>query len=339
MSASSRELEAAVEAVSAAARVCRFVQAKLEAVRAIAKDDKSPVTVADLGSQAVVAQVLESILGPVILVAEEDSKLARAAASSSDSGLVDALVEAVHAAWPVASAEEIFNAIDRGAQQPHPDGAFWTLDPIDGTKGFLRREQYAVSLARVVRGVPEIGVLGCPSLSRDEARALDDPDPEGSLYTAVRGGGAFETSIDGRDRRKIARGDLPPDRPLVLCESVESGHTKHDDARAIMEHLGQTTSSVRLDSQAKYAVVARGRADVYLRMPTRKGYVERIWDHAAGALIAAEAGCVVSDIRGVPLDFGRGRGLEANLGVAVAPPGVHGRIISAIARLGLDSTR
>jgi len=93
--------------------------------------------------------------------------------------------------------------------------------------------------------------------------------------------------------------------------------------------------SVRLDSQAKYAVVARGQADIYLRMPTKKGYVERIWDHAAGALCAVEGGCVVSDIRGAPLDFGCGRGLENNSGIAVAPPGVHGRIIAAIGRLGL----
>jgi 3'(2'), 5'-bisphosphate nucleotidase len=92
---------------------------------------------------------------------------------------------------------------------------------------------------------------------------------------------------------------------------------------------------VQLDSQAKYAVVARRQADAYLRMPTRPGYVERIWDHAAGWLIAREAGARVTDIRGAELDFGRGRGLEANTGVIAAEPALHARLLHAIAELGL----
>jgi 3'(2'), 5'-bisphosphate nucleotidase len=71
-------------------------------------------------------------------------------------------------------------------------------------------------------------------------------------------------------------------------------------------------------------------------MPTRKGYVERIWDHAAGSLIAQEAGARVTDIRGVELDFGQGRGLEKNLGVICAAAELHGPLIGAIAELGLD---
>ena len=91
----------------------------------------------------------------------------------------------------------------------------------------------------------------------------------------------------------------------------------------------------RLDSQAKYAVTARGQADAYLRLPTRKDYVERIWDHAAGSLVAAEAGCFVTDIFGHALDFSRGRGLERNRGVVCAPPRVHGLMIGAIETLGI----
>jgi 3'(2'), 5'-bisphosphate nucleotidase len=332
-----RELDAAKEAVARASEVCRRVQRNLDAVRAVLKDDKSPVTVADLASQAVVAHQLAR-LGAVTLVAEEDARLVREAHASGQSALVDALLDAVRSVWRDAEREAVFDAIDRGQGDPHlaTDG-FWTLDPIDGTKGFLRGEQYAISLARIERGIPVLGVLGCPNLSLDRHRSVDQADPSGSLYFALRGEGLFEASLDGRSQRQITRAALAADAPLVLCESVESGHTKHDASERIMEHLGQASRSIRLDSQAKYAVVARGQADVYLRMPTKRGYVERIWDHAAGALCAVEGGCVVSDVRGVPLDFSRGRGLEANLGVVVAPPGVHGRIISAIGRLKLDA--
>ena len=77
-----------------------------------------------------------------------------------------------------------------------------------------------------------------------------------------------------------------------------------------------------MDSQAKYAVVARGEADIYLRLPTRADYREKIWDHAAGHLIVAEAGGVVTDIAGRPLEFHHGRELTANRGVIVT----NGRI-------------
>ena len=78
-----------------------------------------------------------------------------------------------------------------------------------------------------------------------------------------------------------------------------------------------------MDSQAKYAVVARGEADIYLRLPTRADYREKIWDHAAGALIVAEAGGVVTDITGRPLEFNHGRELAANRGVIVTNGRLH----------------
>ena len=63
----------------------------------------------------------------------------------------------------------------------------WTLDPIDGTKGFLRGEQYAVCLAFLVDSKVQIGVIGCPNLPAN----LTDPNgTRGCLFVAVRGQGA-----------------------------------------------------------------------------------------------------------------------------------------------------
>ena len=62
----------------------------------------------------------------------------------------------------------------------------WTLDPIDGTKGFLRGEQYAVCLALLVDSSVEVGVIGCPNLPLDPQK----PDGQrGCLFIAVRGQG------------------------------------------------------------------------------------------------------------------------------------------------------
>ena len=61
---------------------------------------------------------------------------------------------------------EILDNIDHGNGEPAD--LFWTLDPIDGTKGFLRGDQYAVALALIKEGKPVLGVLGCPNLPFDD---------------------------------------------------------------------------------------------------------------------------------------------------------------------------
>ena len=122
---------------------------------------------------------------------------------------------------------------------------------------------------------------------------------------------------------------------MRFCESVESGHSAHGDAAEVAARLGITAAPVRMDSQAKYAVVARGEAEIYLRLPTRADYREKIWDHAAGALIVAEAGGVVTDILGRPLEFQHGRELVANRGVIVSNGRLHAKVIQAIKEIGI----
>ena len=72
-----------------------------------------------------------------------------------------------------------------------------------------------------------------------------------------------------------------------------------------------------------------------LRMPTSADYREKIWDHAAGMLIALEAGAEVTDIHGRRLDFTHGQRLEENRGIICATEDLHGKIISAIDELGI----
>lgn len=319
-------------AVSLAATVCRHVQRELNALRAITKDDKSPVTVADFASQAVVAHTLREALGDLRMVGEEDSSFLRDPAHAAH---LAATIDAVRRVWSGATEFDVLDAIDLGNAQP--TGNFWTLDPIDGTKGFLRGQQYAVSLALIEDGQVTLGALACPNMAISHEAPLDEADPAGSLYLAQRARGAFEAPLDDPDAEpaKILRDDPAPDAPIRVCASVETANTSVSDTDRILEHIGRGSKLVRLDSQAKYAVVARDQADAYLRLPTRKGYIERIWDHAAGSLVATETGCRVSDIHGKSLDFSRGEGLEANRGVICASPAIHEAILVAIRELGL----
>jgi 3'(2'), 5'-bisphosphate nucleotidase len=320
-----RERQCAVEAVREAAVLCRSVQRVL-VPETITKADKSPVTVADFGSQALVGRALSLAFPDDPLIAEEDAAELRRA----EHAVLLAEVEAhVRAQRPDADSDSLCRWIDRGGGATFTR-RFWTLDPIDGTKGFLRREQYAVALALVIDGRVTVAALACPNLPLDAAAERGD-GLVGTVFVAVRGEGAFATALqdDGRETRIRVSG-LSDLAKVRLCESVESEHSAHGAAATVAARLGIAAAPRRLDSQAKYAVVARGEADAYLRLPTHADYREKIWDHAAGVLLVEEAGGAVTDIAGRPLDFTQGRELTANRGVIVTNGLLHARVLEAL---------
>jgi 3'(2'), 5'-bisphosphate nucleotidase len=326
MSLSEPRLQAAIRAVTDACAITRHVQAGSQDIASMSKDDRSPVTVADFAAQALIAKRLRETLGEIVMVGEEDSAALRGAESS----LRHAVVEALRPAWEGLREDDVYDAIDAGSHDASAD-AFWTLDPIDGTKGFLRGGQYAVSLAYIERGQVVIAVLGCPNLSADLQRPFDDPDPHGLVCYAAAGQGSWAVPADrtGAAPVPLHASAVIPDS-IRLCESVESAHAKHDFNASLVDYLGGRGAPARLDSQAKYAVVARGQADAYVRIPSRAGYVEKIWDHAPGLLLATEAGAIVTDSNGDALDFTAGRELSRNHGIVCAAAPLHPRIINAI---------
>jgi 3'(2'), 5'-bisphosphate nucleotidase len=97
--------------------------------------------------------------------------------------------------------------------------------------------------------------------------------------------------------------------------------------------LGIRSEPYRIDSQCKYAAVARDDASIYLRLPTRADYRERIWDHAAGSLLVECAGGTVTDVEGRPLDFRHGRALERNRGVVATGGSIHAEVLEALRRV------
>lgn len=115
-----------------------------------------------------------------------------------------------------------------------------------------------------------------------------------------------------------------------FCESVEAGHSDQSTNAKIAQSLGITRPPTRMDSQAKYCSVSRADGDIYLRLPVKKDYEEKIWDHAAGALLVEEAGGKVSDVEGKPLDFSLGRTLKGNKGIVAAVASIHDKVIEAV---------
>jgi len=321
------ERETAIEAVTQAALLCAQVRAELVNVEALEKGDKSPVTVADFGAQALVCQHLKVAFPDDVIVAEEDS------AQLQEPGNVPILAEItdyVQKFHPRATPDEVCHWIDAG------NGAvterFWTLDPIDGTKGFLRNDQYAVALALVENGRVQVGALACPAMPL----SLDDPaGPRGVVFIAVRGQGAAMALFHSQDFTPIHVAPAGDAAHLRFVESVEAAHGDHARQEALARAAGIQQPSLRMDSQAKYGAVARGDAALYLRLPSPRhpNYREKIWDHAAGSLVVEEAGGRVTDMFGNPLDFASDYKMHHNRGVIVSNGILHPAVIEALEHL------
>jgi len=184
--------------------------------------------------------------------------------------------------------EETLDASDRYERR-----RLWVVDPIDGTRDYLRnRPGWCVSVALVEDRVPVLGVLAAPQ--------------RGELWTAARGQGSWrgDARLRVSARAELAGARVPADR----MPSVDSDLVAVDKPNSIALRI---------------ALVAAGEADLVATL--RWGFE---WDIAAAALIAEEAGARVSGALGQPLAFNTASG-EA-FGVLVATPGIHAAAVDRL---------
>jgi 3'(2'), 5'-bisphosphate nucleotidase len=324
-----KEAEFAIAAVTVAARLCRQIQREM-VVPAVSKDDKSPVTVADFASQAVVARMMLETFRGFSLVAEEDSRILK---KDEQEDTLDSVTAYTNSIFPEASKASVCEWIDQGLGEVGDN--YWILDPIDGTKGFLRGDQYAVALALVVEGKVVLGALGCPTLAKD---FMPGAKSRGRVLLAVRGEGAWAKSMMGGRFQQIKVSDCRIPQDARVLRSFESEHTDVEKMEKLIKVMGIEAAPVLMDSSAKYALLAAGKGDLIFRLvtPFQPDYTEKIWDHAAGSLIVEEAGGRVTDLRGSALDFGRGRFLDGNIGILASNRWLHDIALKALEEVGAN---
>lgn len=311
------------EAVLAAEAVRNTVQflwtVQHDAIRSsLTKTDASPVTVADFVVQAlVVARLARDFPGDPI-VAEEDATPLRPETADV---LRRQVVDLVGQHLPGSDTESVLAWIDRGASSC--GHRFWTLDPIDGTRGLLRGGQYAIALALMIDGMVQIGILGCPRLSLRQ-------DVEGSLAIAVRDKGAWWAPLSGGSLTQLAvSAETRPTHARAL-HSYESRHGDVTEFNRVLRGLRTVEPPVLMDGQAKHVLLAAGSAEVLLRIPVDHDYREAMWDQAAGSLLVQEAGGRVTDLEGKPLDFTTGRRLLRNRGVLASNGFLHDAVLRVV---------
>ncbi|KAI8108336.1 hypothetical protein M9434_006363 [Picochlorum sp. BPE23] len=352
-----REQEAAVKAVRLASHLCDHVQSQLKDAEKVEKDDSSPVTVADYGAQALTSWSLLRSLPDLEfkMIAEEDSDDLKAPEGAAMlrriTDLVNHTLSECEEDAPLLTPDDVIDLIDAGRSDGGPSGRYWVLDPIDGTRGFVSMRQYAVCLGLLVDGEIGLGVLGCPNLPQWSVSDVDcnetgacDPYDEvgiGCCFAAHRGRGAFAGPLfntEGLPTIPVHCNDLLAPEEVRFMESVEAKHSNHHLSAAVAEEIGLELPSLRIDSQAKYGALSRGDASIFMRFPPDT-YREKIWDHVAGVAVLEEAGGVVTDALGNPLDFSQGRYLPyLNGGLIAATPSMHRAIIAALKKIREESS-
>ncbi|MEN8223348.1 MAG: 3'(2'),5'-bisphosphate nucleotidase [Acidobacteriota bacterium] len=322
------ELRVGLEAVDKAMRISRKIQRELTAGDKLDKSDRSPVTIADFASQAVICSILNNSFPDIPIVGEEDSSDLKKPENSEVFNNINNFLKNEKEMFNSLYQQDILKSIDLGNGNAN-NNIFWTLDPIDGTKGFLRGEQYAVALALIKNGKVVLGISGCPNLDIE-----GEPGDEGFIFYSVKGEGSSQINCQTSENKKIIVTDHLDKSKMRFVQSYESGHGNLELQIEIAKKMGIGEPPVQLDSQVKYGIVASGNAEIYLRIPNPKSpdYKEKIWDHAAGSIIVEEAGGVVTDINGKSLDFSLGSKLEGNTGILATTPGLQKEILEIISK-------
>lgn len=323
MSSYERERQTAVQAARLAARLCMAIREEMLKDHAyMEKAGREPVTIADFGAQAIILQhVASQFMEDATLAEERTDDFARLAGEAEQQRIVQHVSAVLERDVQL---DEIAGWLDFG--RGHESSRVWVVDPIDGTKGFLRGDQFAIAVSLLVDGEPVVGVLACPMMHFGGNGATN---PRGVLAVAVRGEGTVVEPIDGGTQRPATVSTRVEPAEARVVESVEVGHHDHSFSERVMDLSGVRGQPVRIDSQAKYVAVADGRAEVYIRR-ARDGYNERVWDHAAGVLIVEEAGGRVTDLHGKPIDFTHGARLEHNRGILATNGPLHDDVLTAI---------
>ncbi|KAK7302717.1 hypothetical protein RJT34_13613 [Clitoria ternatea] len=366
----SKELEVSVTAVQMACTLCQRVQDTLISNthhQVQSKDDNSPVTVADWSVQAVVSWILAECLGTenISIVAEEDvqnlskansSELLKAVVETVNQCLVEAPRFGIQKPKSALGTSDVLKIISRCNSTGGPSGRFWVLDPVDGTLGFIRGDQYAVALALIEDGEVKLGVLGCPNYPMRKEwlsyhhryhriiSKLTPPNSEtwnkGCVLYAKKGSGkawmqplvhANKMFVWPNCAKQVSVSSIDNPALATFCEPVEKANSSHSFTAGLAHSVGLRKQPLRVYSMVKYAAIARGDAEVFMKF-ARSGYKEKIWDHAAGVVIIQEAGGMVTDAGGHPLDFSKGLYLEdLDRGiVACSGTTLHAKIIDAV---------
>jgi 3'(2'), 5'-bisphosphate nucleotidase len=282
-----KEVRVSVELARKAALATEAI--RRQGIRSVTKKDGSPLTQADIVSQAIILSGIQREFPQDRILAEEEIREGEMETLRKEA--CDVLKE-----MGLRDAEEKLESWVnyRGDQK---GTRVWMVDPIDGTKGYRKGLTYAIALGLYYEGRPQFGCVAAPGFPVQEGS-----DHETVIAYAGTGAGAFRIigDEDRPERMHVSDGTI-----LARFRVVGSrAHDEGDMCGRFMERAGLSTL-IRMDGQAKYLMLASGRAEVYVRGSNPWFGIGYPWDHCAGQMILEEAGGRVTAFSGDPIPYER----------------------------------
>ncbi len=283
------------------------------------KADKSPVTIADIGVQVIFNNWVKQNFPNDSIIAEESG-------TDVENSLILEVGEKLEKLFPAKNYKTpgLKNLIDYSGKSGCD--FLWYLDPVDGTKGYLRNEQFAVAISRVNKNNQvELAILICPNLPYPNLESSNDI---GTIFYFEKGSQIVQYSY--QDISKYQMIQTKKIDGIKVAKSVEKAHG-NSDSISFLSSKKENVSIIEMDSQAKYGLLVRGEANLYIRYPSIPDYLEKWWDHVAGAAMVIEMGGIFTDTTGKKLEFNINQRTLPECNGVVASLGInHQDIISML---------
>ncbi|MGB5912333.1 MAG: inositol monophosphatase family protein [Promethearchaeia archaeon] len=292
------ELNLAVELVKTATDITEWLRVK--GFKSFQKDDESPVTLADYASQLFIVKKLREKFPNDQIIAEESYN------SHIDIN-VQKIIKRCYRSLELDLVEDIERLLNyRGSYSPRQ----WTIDPIDGTKGFQKNLSYAVGIGFMINSELIAAAIGVPNYN-EKGRAIFIAGKNQGTRVSYGEEDFIPISVTNKNNIKKAK----------MC------HSLHYNEPWVMEfaQIAEISNIIQMDSMAKFCMVADGTADLYIKpMDENRSFS---WDFLPGVLIVNEAGGIVSDLKGNNLKFNNEKCIISAPGLVASNGVLHEEIL------------
>jgi len=307
-----KEIEFIEQKLKVTAELSEIVQHS-GSIKGEVKSDKSDVTFADIANQVVFNLAIKKHFPADRIIAEESdiSQYSEELLSSAHQFLSENKVFA-------GSLDDFKDVLSyRGPQDAE---LIWTIDPIDGTNEFINHKCFAEMICHLNN---KGELLASGATVHHPNSIIKDFTHEPIMFLAEKGRGV-----------SINKGQIPVDtkpkkrKPRIL---MPKNRIDSKFGKKILKALDLKKEDITLIySTSKLSLLATGEFDAYIHFPIKKNWYLNLWDIATPALIATEAGSIVTDLEGHPLNYSTGAKLVDNVSGVLATNNqeLHDKIIS-----------
>jgi 3'(2'), 5'-bisphosphate nucleotidase len=299
-----KELELAITIAKNAYKIPEWFKEK--GFKSFEKKDRSPVTLADLTTQCYIIYNIREKFPDDYILAEEESSILDADSEKILFECFDDLKIRID------DPKKIINYRGKISERE------WTIDPIDGTQGYIEGLTYAIGIGFLFKSIPSMSVISVPNY---DERGL------AIFHAGIREGA--KASYRNKPFHKIHVSNIEKIEEVKLC------HSLHYDKPWVLDFARKIgiTKYISIDSMIKFCMVASGRTDLYIKpIDLIHSFV---WDYMPGDLLVREAGGKVSDLTNNRFWY-EGNSLKwKSPGIIASNELIHEKVIKNLNRLNI----